>query len=244
MEWNIVKLWNSFDEGAWNFAESELYDCRVREGRWDIELERELEQDGLRDRIATMSPREVLRLATRQILPLEIRGSVTSDTSRLDLPPMADRPPSRKYGQVLIRPNGRSIREMIETVTRISGLGVKAASGLLALAHPERYATVDVRVLQSFHAIGMFNDVRESDIKVEAAVEMIEAMRAKARELNAAFGNINKWTPRKIDRVLWAVRGKSFDYVPKSSARRRIAMANLRPLRTALTGGSFLLQQN
>ena len=213
MEWNIVKLWNSFDEGAWNFAESELYDCRVREGRWDIELERELEQDGLRDRIATMSPEKFYAWLRGKYYPWKFGFRNQRHLEAHCRQWRTDH--HRGSTASTYPPQWPFIGEMIETVTRISGLGVKAASGLLALTHPERYATVDVRVLQSFYAIGMFNDVRESDIKVEAAVEMIEAMRAKARELNAAFGNINQWTPREIDRVLWAVRGKSFDYVPK-----------------------------
>jgi hypothetical protein len=227
---NMKELWNSFDQVAWDYAECQLYNSRIKVE--NVELERNLERDGLRDKIAAMGPEEFLNWLRDRYFPWKFTGPELSAQLRSLSGHWAGGSTGiaaiERVRGILVNPSGRTKPEMIKIVDEIKGLSVIGASGLLALTYPEVYGTVDVKVVKSFHALGMFTDVplklvrskdkkgrprstEKATISAPMAARMMDVMDIKGKELNRAFGNINKWKPRSIDRVLWAVRGGEFD---------------------------------
>ena len=101
-----------------------------------------------------------------------------------------------------------NIRQGLEIVTSIHGLGVAGASGLLALLYPKYFGTVDQFAVKALNTI---KDLKEKqiilvmnpdNIKIVDGVKLIEIMKEKANTLNSK-NKTDKWTPRMIDKVLW-----------------------------------------
>ena len=104
--------------------------------------------------------------------------------------------------------------KLIEEVKQISGLGVPGASGLLSILFPEDYGTVDKFLVISLCLVDGLDEhdkllkIDESNIKTKDAVLLERIIRDKAKELNDRFkpDAKDKWTPKKLDKVLWAYR--------------------------------------
>lgn len=103
------------------------------------------------------------------------------------------------------------IREGLTIASSINGLGIAGGSGLLSLLFPNYFGTVDqfvVKALSSIERLPETNDVlnmAQTNLKINNGVFLITIMRNKASELNMIFHN-NSWSPRAIDKVLWAAR--------------------------------------
>ncbi len=98
---------------------------------------------------------------------------------------------------------------MLTIVSKIHGLGIAGASGLLSILFPEQYGTVDQFVVSALLTIDELPDhdrlegmVRQS-LKHRDGVLLEEIMRQKSLELNQKF-KTDRWTPRKIDMILWS----------------------------------------
>jgi hypothetical protein len=102
---------------------------------------------------------------------------------------------------------------MLGIISKIPGLGTIGASGVLALAHPENYGTIDRWVLESFHVNGEFRYVRSLDLDYKASYGLEYGalltlrLREIAQQLNEK-NRVNSWTPRRVDMVLFAARGE------------------------------------
>lgn len=112
------------------------------------------------------------------------------------------------HGQIFATSKNNS-SDMLTAVSRIKGLGIAGASGLLSILFPEYYGTVDQFVVLALLTI---DDLPEHDylgkmnpelLSLKDGVLLEEIMRQKALELNQKF-QTDRWTPRKIDMVLWA----------------------------------------
>lgn len=99
--------------------------------------------------------------------------------------------------------------DMLTIVSSIKGLGIAGASGLLSILFPKQYGTVDQFVVLTLLTI---DELPEHDCLCKMKPEVLSLkdgvllegiMRQKALELNQKF-QTDKWTPRKIDMVLWA----------------------------------------
>jgi hypothetical protein len=96
---------------------------------------------------------------------------------------------------------------------KIYGFGTAGATGLLSLLFPEYFGSVDQFVVKAFGMIESLpvqikyrvDRINPSGIKPNEGALLVNIMRDKAKELNAA-NNTALWTPRKIDMVLWAAR--------------------------------------
>ena len=101
-------------------------------------------------------------------------------------------------------------RDGLEIATRILGLGTAGASGLLANLFPKYFGTVDQFVVKSLCGIEQLPErevllkMRPEVLKPKEGGFIINIMKAKALELNNTFNN-EKWTPRKIDKILWSI---------------------------------------
>lgn len=95
----------------------------------------------------------------------------------------------------------------------IRGLGPAGASGLLANLFPKLFGTAVQFVVKGLCEVKSLPErskllamLPHSDILTDGdAMLLIDIMRRKARELNDLF-ETDKWTPRKIDMILWAAR--------------------------------------
>ena len=91
------------------------------------------------------------------------------------------------------------------------GLGPAGASGLLALLFPARFGTVDQFVVGALRRVRCLPErdqlerMKPESLTIAHGVVLIEIMRRKAVSLNELF-NTSGWTPRKIDKILWAQR--------------------------------------
>jgi hypothetical protein len=125
------------------------------------------------------------------------------------------------------------VREGLVAAMRIKGLGPAGASGLLALLFPARFGTADQFVVKSLRKIptlperDALNRMKPESLTVADAVLLIEIMSAKAHVLNRAFST-TRWTPRKIDKILWAserrndvIRGMSNFRLQRTRCGRR-----------------------
>lgn len=105
--------------------------------------------------------------------------------------------------------NQNDIAAGLSIAKQIYGLGVAGASGLLAILYPNKFATVDQFIVKALCSIEDFNEASEifnmkpENLSINDGVILVDIMKNKAKKLNS----INKtdfWTPRKIDKVLWA----------------------------------------
>ena len=102
-----------------------------------------------------------------------------------------------------------SIKDALRTATAFKGLGTAGASGLLALLFPAKFGTVDQFAVGALRKLGCLPEREElrrmnaESLTVANGVVLIEIMRRKAISLNELL-NTSGWTPRKVDKVLWA----------------------------------------
>jgi hypothetical protein len=108
----------------------------------------------------------------------------------------------------------RDIRGCLNIVRspQIKGLQYAGSSGLLAVLFPEWFGTADRFVVESLREVESLPErdriraMEPKSIKEADAVLLIEIMRRKATQLNGWFCT-DTWTPRKIDKILWDLRG-------------------------------------
>lgn len=100
------------------------------------------------------------------------------------------------------------IRAGLRIASKIHGLGIAGASGLLSLLYPQHFGTVDQFAVKALREVdGLPESTRlakmnENSLTLADGACLIEIMRAKARSLAAQFGDPG-WTPRKVDMILW-----------------------------------------
>jgi hypothetical protein len=101
-----------------------------------------------------------------------------------------------------------NIQQCLAVASSIRGLGIAGASGLLAILFPAQFGTVDQFVVK---ALAKIPELPEKDLiaamipeslKLSDGTVLIRIMRSKADELNQISPS-PKWTPRKVDMVLW-----------------------------------------
>jgi len=93
--------------------------------------------------------------------------------------------------------------------SQIHGLGAAGASGLLALMYPKHFGTVDQFVVKGLQQVDDLPEkaalarMNPEGLQIDDGVLLIGIMKRKAQENNRLF-NGQTWTPRMVDKVLWA----------------------------------------
>ena len=111
---------------------------------------------------------------------------------------------------LIFRYNLNNISNCLNNARRIKGLGIAGASGLLSLLFPKYFGTVDHFVVKRLLEISNLKEhdvltkINPECISLNYGVLLIQIMRDKAAELNKKFES-DKWTPRKIDKILWCI---------------------------------------
>jgi hypothetical protein len=96
----------------------------------------------------------------------------------------------------------------LQIATRIRGLGVAGASGLLSVLFPSDFGTVDQFAVKALRGIpdlperARVAEMQPDSLTVRDGVLLIEVMRRKATSNNGKFAS-TFWTPRRIDKILW-----------------------------------------
>lgn len=96
----------------------------------------------------------------------------------------------------------------LQIVSRIKGLGISGASGLLSVLFPEYFGTVDQFVVKSLNSIKDIPEksrlacINPNSINIKDGIFLIQLMKSKSTQLNQE-NKTQIWTPRKIDKVLW-----------------------------------------
>jgi len=106
-----------------------------------------------------------------------------------------------------------SIQDALRAATQFKGLGPAGASGLLALLFPAKFGTVDqfavgaLRKVRCLPERDQLERMNPESLTITDGVVLVGIMRRKALALNELF-NTCAWTPRKVDKILWASERK------------------------------------
>ncbi len=216
----IDRLWNSRDQAEW-CAALENYHCYIKSSTvarldaeldpLDLEIIRRARADGwyrfLHDKYFPWKYTAPNRLATT-------RSKLTHYKSEGRLREL------HGIRKELLATATENVSEGLRIASSIHGLGIAGASGLLALMFPQQFGTVDefmVLALAKVRGLPEQGKLRELARRIQLSkirrksfalrhkdgVMLIEIMRRKAGENNRLF-KTKFWTPRKIDKVLWA----------------------------------------
>ena len=205
----IDELWHSNDPQAWDaalerywkeFVKTENLALERSLDRLDLERIRGLDAQGwygfLRDEYFRWKYTAPNRYVTTT-RSLEKHAAVPGGLDAL-----------REIKDQLLRIDPTLVRAGLAVASKIGGLAVAGASGLLALMYPAHFGTVDQFVVKALRGV---NDLPEAEaltamkplsLSLSAGVTLIAIMARQAAENNRRFSTM-KWTPRKIDQVLW-----------------------------------------
>ena len=101
-----------------------------------------------------------------------------------------------------------NLQQCLAIASSIRGLGTAGASGLLAVLFPAHFGTVDQFAVKALAKIpelperDLIAAMSPESLKLTEGTILIRIMRRKAVELNRVSSPV-KWTPRKVDMVLW-----------------------------------------
>ena len=202
---DIQTLWSSVNEAEWEEADKR-YDLFVKPENRQLEDELEAKMPQVREledvqRLGDGKYTAPNRYATTS---KRFREAYEKDRAILHM----------RVQSLLAEPDKSDAELMGFKAKRIEGLGYAGASGLLALMYPELYGTIDQFVVLSLRQIrnlpeyGALQKLKPANLGLQALVMLTDLYRRKSKDLNELFHS-SKWTPRKIDRVLWALRPSS-----------------------------------
>lgn len=204
----IAELWGSTSQQAWEFALSE-YDNYVNSDNRAVEVRINTLDI---NKVKAMDARGFYKFLYEDYFVWKYTAQNRLATTRKSLETYLLDDSINELGQIhkgLFGFDKSDIVWGLLMATRIRGLGVAGASGLLAVLFPEHFGTVDqfvVKALQSIPSLPHKSKViamKPLDLSIKDGEVLIGIMRDKAVGLNCQ-SNSNYWTPRKIDMVLWA----------------------------------------
>jgi len=210
MNIELTELWLSNSEHEWNLALKKYWELVKPE---NVALEEKLERLDPND-IRTMSAEEFYNFLLDEYFVWKYTAKNRLATTRMSLQRyLAENRLSDldRIKRELFEFEMEDIKSGLEIASTIHGLGIAGASGLLALLFPRNFGTVDQFVVRDLLSIKDINQkdalikMNPNNIRLNDGVELIGIMKERANELNRS-NNTDKWTPRHIDKVLWAYR--------------------------------------
>lgn len=205
---NISNLWISNCQEDWLNAENNYW-RQVSDA--NIKLEKELEALDP-SVVSQMSPEEFYTFLHDTYFVWKYTAKNRLSTTRTQLKRHLD-DLSKLAGiqEALFSFDRTNIRTGLEIATKIHGLGIAGASGLLSILFPNHFGTVDQFVVKALLNInGLIGRERllcmhPESLTIKDGILLEQILCTKAEELNQSF-QTNKWTPRRIDKILWAYR--------------------------------------
>lgn len=203
---DLSRLWYDGDEQEWEKALDHYYEiCR------NAELEDFLEK--LKPEIVKQMPvSEFYQFLYDKYFVWKYTAKNRLATTRNNLKKYLDNNELnelRKIQSKIFSINTSDSLGMLDNISDIKGLGIAGASGLLSVLFPEQYGTVDQFVVQALLTIDKLpendslSNMKPNFLSLKDGVILEEILRNKALELNQKF-QTDKWTPRKIDMILWS----------------------------------------
>ena len=205
---NISNLWISNCQEDWLNAENNYW-RQVSDA--NIKLEKELEALDP-SVVSQMSPEEFYTFLHDTYFVWKYTAKNRLSTTRTQLKRHLD-DLSKLAGiqEALFSFDRTNIRTGLEIATKIHGLGIAGASGLLSILFPNHFGTVDQFVVKALLNInGLIGRERllcmhPESLTIKDVILLEQILCTKAEELNQSF-QTDKWTPRRIDKILWAYR--------------------------------------
>ena len=205
----IGELWYSSNPVAWDDALGRYWDFVQPCNR---ELERCLEQPGLVERVRRSNAEEWYQFLLNKYFRWKYTARNRCKTTMNKLKRYKEEGKLEELDairQSLLNMDRSDVEGALMVAHQIHGLGTAGASGLLALLYPHDFATVDQFVVKALQQIPRLPDaaqiaqMKPEHLCVRDGVLLIRVMKQKANENNEAFAT-STWTPRKVDKVLWA----------------------------------------
>lgn len=205
---NISNLWISNCQEDWLNAENNYW-RQVSDS--NIKLEKELEALDP-SVVSKMNPEEFYDFLHDTYFVWKYTAKNRLSTTRTQLKRhLDDLPKLVEIQESLFSFDRTNIRTGLEIATKIHGLGIAGASGLLSILFPNHFGTVDQFVVKSLLNInGLVGRERllcmhPESLTIKDGILLEQILCTKAEELNQSF-QTDKWTPRRIDKILWAYR--------------------------------------
>jgi len=209
-------MWFHGKEETWNHLADERYWQAVKADHQEVEREMAALDA---DRIAALTPTEFYQWLYDRYFFWKFTAANRLATTRKLLADYRQRDPvCQDLGawqhELFFQFDRRDATKGLEIATRIPGLGVIGASGLLAVLFPHNFGTVDqfvvdalyhVRQLPEHDNIKRIHDRKSSTLRIEEGALLIGILRRQADDLNRRFGT-TRWTPRRVDMALWGDR--------------------------------------
>ena len=204
---NLNELWRSSDPKAWDEALKSYWD-RIPDRRHDLEQRME---DLRLEKIEALDGPSWLAFLDDDYFPWKYTQGNRLATCRRWLRRQAanggvDELNAIRQRLLAIEP--AEIARPLLVVQRIKGLGVAGGSGLLSLMYPAHFCTLDQYLVRNLRSVRPnleeLNEMKPDQLTGLDGVFLTELVRGKALSLSAVLDT--KWTPRMVDKVLWAIR--------------------------------------
>lgn len=219
---DINALWHDSSEKQWRAALDQYHQYITRSEV--AVLDKELDPLDL-GKIAQLDAEQWFEFLNNKYFPWKYTARNRLATTRSSLAKHKNRPNGisdlNRIKTSLIAAPVQNIEHCLKLATEIGGLGVAGASGLLSLMYPDYFGTVDeflVLALSEVRGLPEHQQLQQMAIRINASkqpggssfsisltagVLLIRIMRRKVAENNKRFSS-SFWTPRRIDKVLWA----------------------------------------
>ena len=201
------EMWNSNDPSLWQNALNRYWTF-VKPS--NLALEKEMEQLDA-ETVRVMNPQEWYRFLLEKYFRWKYTAPNRYASTTKMLRSYAENnelPALHAIKERLFALDKDNIQQCLALASSIRGLGTAGASGLLAVLFPSHFGTVDQFAVKALVKIpevperDLIAAMKPESLKLNEGTILIRIMRCKAEELNKAFST-TKWTPRKVDMVLW-----------------------------------------
>lgn len=199
---NAIGFWNDYSHENWLAREGEYWNL-INDKNKPLEIEME-NLNG--SQVADMTGQEFYDFLYSKYFAWKFTAQIRLAQQRKHLVKHTENIDELNYiKEQLFSFDLTDIKAGLKIATQIKGLGYAGGSGLLSILFPQYFGTVDQFVCKKMQGFGLINpNVNPDNLSLKASIEMIQLMRKKAIELNER-NNVEYWTPRKIDKVLWCL---------------------------------------
>ena len=204
----IADLWHSSDSDVWALALGRYWEF-VRPA--NLELERALDSLDLA-RIRGLDAQgwyDFLRSEYfRWKYTAPNRYATTTRSLAQQFAELGGRERLHDIKSRLLKIDTADVGAALAVAREIRGLGVAGASGLLSLLYPMSFGTVDQFVVKALRDVGSMPEagtlarMNPEALTTKDGIVLISILARKATENNRMFAT-TRWTPRKIDQILW-----------------------------------------
>lgn len=206
----LTHLWNTNSENEWDMALKQYWNLiKPQNTNLEFRMER-LNPDGIKN----LSPEEFYNFLYDEYFVWKYTAKNRLATTRTQLNRYKTENRLNDLDRIRMEILGFDLNDIelgLRITKQINGLGIAGASGLLSLLYPKYFGTVDqfvvlnLRRIESLKQKESLLQMNPESLRLKDGVELINILRERANELNKV-NNTDKWTPRNIDKVLWAYR--------------------------------------